>query len=86
MKRRDFTKWMSLAAASAALPLPFGCSPHGGHDDAEIAGGAMTGGPDSRNIDPRSPEGFDTPLRVPGYRNSLLRIVDRPHALTLAPG
>ena len=84
MKRRDFTKWMSLAAASAALPLPFGCSPHGGHDDAEIAGGAMTGGPDSRNIDPRSPEGFDTPLRVPGYRNSLLRIVDRPHALTLA--
>ena len=67
MNRRDFTKWIGLTAASAALPLPFGCSTERNATGTDVAGTAMADGPQSMNLDPRSPDGFDMPLRVPGY-------------------
>lgn len=86
MNRRQFTKWMGLSAASAAFPLSFGCSPESGAGDADAAAAALMDAPGPMNLDPRSPEGFETPLAVPGHRRPLLRILDRPRALELAAG
>lgn len=79
MNRREFTKWLGLSAASAAFPLS-GCSPESG---AVAAASALMDVPGSVNLDPRSPDGFETPLAVPGHRRPLLRILDRPHTVEL---
>lgn len=85
MKRRNFTKWMGIAAASAALPLPFGCAPESASESG-IASSAMTGAAPTMNLDPRSADGFEMPLHVPGYRDALMRIVENPRVLALTAG